>query len=63
VIGKEGCQFDSFREKVSYLVENEHLNGDILIYRQYLEPLPSVDLVLRGQYVASERRLVCEVRF
>ncbi|UIK07967.1 thiol-disulfide oxidoreductase DCC family protein [Neorhizobium galegae] len=63
VIGKEGCQFEAFRKKVSYLVENEHLNGDTLIYRQYLEPLPSVDLLLRGQYMASERRLVCEVIF
>ncbi|MCQ1839319.1 thiol-disulfide oxidoreductase DCC family protein [Neorhizobium galegae] len=63
VIGKEGCQFEAFRKKVSYLVENEHLHGDTLIYRQYLEPLPSVDLLLRGQYMASERRLVCEVTF
>ncbi|MBY5439675.1 thiol-disulfide oxidoreductase DCC family protein [Rhizobium leguminosarum] len=63
VIGKEGCQFEAFRQQVSYLGENEHSNGETLIYRQYVEPLPSVDLLLRGQYMASERRLVCEVTF
>jgi predicted DCC family thiol-disulfide oxidoreductase YuxK len=63
VIGKDGCQFEAFGWVITYVVESEHLNGDTLVYRQYAEPLPGLDLLLRGQYMASERRLVCEVTF
>lgn len=63
VIGQEGCQFDAFRSMFDYLVENDRKGGETFVYRQYREPLPSAQLLLRGQYVASERRLVCEVTY
>jgi hypothetical protein len=65
VIGKDGCQFDAYRSMVNYLVESERLNSEdaTFVYRQYSELLPSVELILQGRYVATERRLVCEVNF
>jgi hypothetical protein len=63
VIGKEGCQFDAYRPMVNYLSEDQRSKDDTFVYRQYAEPLPSLELILQGQFVASERRLVCEVSF
>ncbi len=48
---------------VNYLSEDQRSKDDTFVYRQYAEPLPSLELILQGQFVASERRLVQEVSF
>ncbi|WP_431323482.1 thiol-disulfide oxidoreductase DCC family protein [Rhizobium sp. YTU87027] len=63
IIAKDGCQFAAYKATMNYLVEGERKEGGVFVYRQYFEPLPSIDLLLRGQYVAGQRRLICEVIF
>lgn len=63
VIGQTGCQFESFRRMLDYLVENSRTAAGKFVYRQYFEPLPSAELISQGRYVVSPRQLVCETIF
>lgn len=66
IIDSEGCMFDRWREMVEYLsrvyLEQRRAEGrtHAFTYRQFHQPLPSTDLIVRNRFVPAPVELRCE---
>ncbi len=62
-IGKSGCLFDTYRDRLQYLSQVHRGPVDHFEYVQYLQKLPSSERILEGAFVQNPASKVCTVSF
>ncbi len=62
-IGKQGCLFDGYRDRIEYLSQVHRGPVDHFEYVQFGQQLPEAKRILEGEFVMSPATQVCSVTF